>query len=72
MTLIYNGNGEGIAGIPAMDLDDTEIKRLTDVLEISEADLVTLLTSRGLYSVPAQPKKPKTAVAEPAPLENEE
>ena len=74
MTLIYNGNGEGIVGIPARDLTDTEINALASNLGVTPDELIALITSRGLYSLPAQPKKPKTtAVAvEPAPLETEE
>lgn len=67
--LTYNGNGEGIIGIPAMDLDETELSRLQEVLEISRDELITQLTSRGLYSLPTQRTKlPKKS----EPLDTEE
>lgn len=56
--LQYNGHGQGIPGIPAMDLDDSELSRLQDVLVLSRDELITQLTSRGLYSLAVQPKKP--------------
>lgn len=68
MTILkYNGNGEGIAGIPACDLDELDMLRLTEVLEISEPELITQLTSRGLYSLAAQPKAAKKTEPEPLP-----
>ena len=59
MILKYNGNGEGIPGIPAQDLDDSELSRLQEVLVLERDALLSLLTSRGLYSFAALPKKPK-------------
>jgi hypothetical protein len=69
--LTYNGNGEWIAGIPARNLDQTDLDRLiADGLFISESALIEQLTSRGLYSIPAQIKKPKKADS-PETIENE-
>ena len=59
MILKYNGNGEGIPGIPAQDLDETELSRLQEVLEIERDALIEQLTSRGLYSLPTQAKQGK-------------
>jgi len=57
--LKYNGNGEGIPGIPAQDLDETELSRLQEVLVLDRDALIEQLTSRGLYSLPAQSKPSK-------------
>lgn len=61
MTIIlkYNGNGEGIPGIPACDLDDSELSRLQDTLGVDRDVLITQLTNRGLYSLVTQSKAAK-------------
>lgn len=59
MMLKYNGHGEGVIGIPATDLDDAELSRLQEVLVLERDALIELLCSRGLYSLPAQPKATK-------------
>lgn len=55
--LKYNGNGGWIAGIPARDLEDNEVTQLASDLFISEHDLITLLTARGLYRVDSKPQR---------------
>lgn len=70
MILRYNGNGEGIIGVPAMDLDDSELSRLQESFDLDRNALIELLCSRGLYSLPPQPKTPRKHVTENEGNEN--
>lgn len=59
MNLKYNGDGGGVAGIPARDLDQNDLDRLIeDGLFDSLDHVVETLTARGLYSV-VKPKRKK-------------
>jgi hypothetical protein len=61
-TCIYNGHGEGIAGVPAQDLTEDDVRKVASDWGISVDETITLLTSRGLYSSSApQPKRTKKA-----------
>jgi hypothetical protein len=71
MTLIYNGHGEGIAGVPARDLTDSEISKVAADWQQTVDETTQLLCSRGLYSHPAQPKKTKQAEPLSEPVDSE-
>lgn len=66
--LSYNGNGEGINGVPARDLYEADINDIAILWEISRDELISQLTSRGLYSLPMQRTKSKQS----KPLDTEE
>lgn len=73
MTLTYNGNGEGIIGIPARNLTPDDIMHAASMWQLTVDETTQLLCSRGLYSLPPQPKKTKHVepVEIPAPLDEE-
>jgi len=66
MKLRYEGNGEYIPGVPARDLDDSDIESISNSFDMSHDETVNSLTMRGLYSVvksaptKAQTQKPET------------
>jgi hypothetical protein len=73
MTLKYNGHGEGIPGVPARDLSDTDITRIAGDFLLSPDETIALLTSRGLYSVVKDSKAKRQSKPDeiPEPLEEE-
>lgn len=71
MTLIYNGHGEGIIGIPARDLTETDIIQIAEMWQLSIIETTDLLCSRGLYAAPVQPKKTKHTELPSEPVDSE-
>ena len=55
--LKYIGDGRHITGIPATDLDDTQISDLAEIFNLTPTSFEDLLIERGLYARPSQPKK---------------
>lgn len=68
MKLKYIGkDGKSIAGIPARDLDEDEVKAASKVLGLSLAKTEGILIERGLYK--AVIEKPKAVAGEAANME---